>query len=371
VIDTLIVHAGGATPAVVAHPQFASVNSDGISSSTFISNAGIDAINVTIYGQRNSGENSGIDGSSFTAGHAIADITVTNNAYGPDGTNYGINTTHFNAGLNGNGGVGDINVQLTDSAADGNSTVMNNVTVNATVCYCMAGNIGSIYAYNADITTSSTDTDNAVPAGIVDSVFRAYGDIGDISATMQNGDITAPAIQGSLFSAYGSIGAITVYGAVVGDATASRFLAGYDVGADMVFGVHDLTAKLQGGQMIGNVTVSGYFSGSDIAASVNPGAAYVFGDTGSGVAANDNTNVGAGGTIGLVVLGTEVPVPDGPLFVSDQPTQHAIEAETFTLFTGKSFPGVMASGIFQDIPTVLYVDGGSDDVRITNLAVAV
>jgi hypothetical protein len=138
----------------------------------------------------------------------------------------------------------------------------------------------------------------------------------------------------------------------------------------MTFGNEVLTAKsvaLQGGQSIGNVTVTGYFEGSDIAASVNPGAGYVFGDSSFNASSSNDSHIGAGGTIGLVLLGTDVPVPDGTLFSSDHATQHAIEAKTFMLFNGNSLPAVSASGISQDIPTVLYVDDGANDVRITNL----
>jgi hypothetical protein len=362
----LLLHGGAAS---IAHPLLAAATSDGISGSSFISNSGIGAINVTMNGARNSGVNAGINTSTFTAGHAIGSITIIDNAYGPSGFNYGLNNITFNAGIAGNGGVGDINVQLTDTDADGNSVAINGVKVDATVCYCMAGNIGSITADNADTTTVATEG-TSLPAGIVGSTFRAYGNIGNIGSSVDNGDVGAEAVGGSTFSAYGSIGDINVYGAVLPDVTPSRFLAGYDIGSDMTFGNEVLTAKsvaLQGGQSIGNVTVTGYFEGSDIAASVNPGAGYVFGDSSFNASSSNDSHIGAGGTIGLVLLGTDVPVPDGTLFSSDHATQHAIEAKTFMLFNGNSLPAVSASGISQDIPTVLYVDDGANDVRITNL----
>lgn len=336
-------------------PQIAT--SGGIYNSTFISNAGIGAINVTLNGVRNVETNVGIGSTTFQAGHAIGTITVTDNASGPYGANYGIFSSTFNGGLNGYGGIGDINVILTDAGPDGDSAAIASSNFDASVCSCMSANMGSISAENADTAQSA--------AGIVDSVFRVYGNIGPISATMDSGSPTAPAIEGSTFSAFGSIGDINVYGAVMADSNGapSRFLAGYDIGSDMTFGNEDLSATslaLQGGQSIGNVTVTGYFQGSDIAASINPSSSYTFGD-------GNNTNVGAGGSIGFVNIGTNVSI-DGSPFTYDHATSHAIEAANFALSEDSS-PTVTAFGVTAYIPVVLYVDGGSGDVRITNLQV--
>lgn len=372
-IGPITVNAG--TPVVnfvplKAQPLVATAGTVGIYNSTFTSNAGIGAINVTIVGGRGTGENAGISSTTFKAGHAIAAVTVTNNASGSAGFNYGIHNTTINAGIDGNGGIGDINVSLTDMGVDGNSVAIQGLNADATVCGCMQANMGSITAVNADGATSQSDISNAPPAGIVDSVFRAYGNIGNITSNLTSGDAdspdaTLPAVQGSTFSAYGSIGAINVEGSVLADASPSRFLAGYDIGADMAFGNEDLGAHslaLQGGQAIGSVTVTGYFKGSDIAASVNPGAGYVFGDSPSVASAASDTNIGSGGTIGLVNLGTQI-YSDGSPLVSDGPAQHGIEAKTFA-------GSVTVSGFTHPVPCLLEVEGGAGDVRITNLSVS-
>ncbi|MGA3170577.1 MAG: hypothetical protein ABSE62_06145 [Chthoniobacteraceae bacterium] len=339
-------------PAVIGNPNsgISSDSSHGIFDSTFISNAGIGPVNVTLNGTRNDSENAAISSSLFQAGHAIGSITVTDNAYGSNGSNYGIVNSTFNGGLNGYGGAGDISVTLTDTGPDGNSAAIADCDFDATVCACMSANMGSIYAENAD--TSQT------AAGIVDSVFRVHGNIGPIGATMDSGSVTAPAIEGTIFSAYGSIGDINVYGAVTSDNNgSSMFLAGYDVGSDMTFGNEDLSATsvaLHTGQSVGDVSVSGYFQGSDIIASVNPGAGYVFG-------ADNNANVGSGGSIGTVALGTNVTGASNP-FISDQAESFGIEAATFV---GES-PTVSVYGFTSGIPIVLSFGDAPGSVRITN-----
>jgi hypothetical protein len=113
------------------------------------------------------------------------------------------------------------------------------------------------------------------------------------------------------------------------------------------------------------VTVTGYFIGSDIAASVNPGAGYVFGSA-------NNTNIGAGGSIGLVNLVTQLSSEGSPFTavnVIDHPLVHGIEAANFALGDNES-PMVSAYNVSSSIPVVLNVDGGSGDVLITNLAPA-
>lgn len=339
--------------------QLSSTTGQAISGSSFISNAGIGAINVTLNGERTSGENGGIVNTTVLAGHLLGTITVVDNAFGSAGSNYGIINSTFNASLNGNGGVGDISVTLTDAGPDGNSAAISNVQINASMCNCTSATMGSISVENADTATTA--------AGIVNSVFRVRGNIGDISAIMDSGLTTAPAIEGTTFSTFSSIGDINVYGSIVGDANGpSRFLAGYDIGTGMTFGNQDLSAKslaLQGGQSVGNVTVTGFFEGSDIIASINPGSGYVFGDsTFTSVATNDSS-VGTGGTIGLVTIGTNVQSQTNP-FVLDHPTAHAIEAANFV---SSDSPTVTAFGFTSGIPVVLFVDGGSNDVRITDL----
>jgi hypothetical protein len=335
---------------------------DAIFASTFISNAGIGPINVSLYGFRGLGDNSGISQSTFLAGHGIGTITVTNNTFGPFGDAYGIGNSTFNAGIGGYGAIGDINVMLTSSENNGNTAGITNSDFDASVCACMAGSFGSISVTNNDDSTSA--------AGIVDSVFRVYGNIGAITSTMGNESVTAPAVQGSIFSAYGSIGAISVTGEVIGDEFgASMFLAGYDIGSGMTFGNQDLGAKslaLQGGQSIGNVTVTGYFYGSDIAASINPGAGYIFGDSVSGTSTSNDTNIGTGGTIGVVQIGTGVEYEGNPI-LSDGTASYAIEANTFVLAPEQSVPTASVFGQTGDIPFTFYGDGESSLVRVTNL----
>jgi hypothetical protein len=74
--------------------------------------------------------------------------------------------------------------------------------------------------------------------------------------------------------------------------------------------------------------------------------------------------VGAGGTIGLVNIGTSL-LSEGNVFSYDHTTAHAIEAANFVSSAGSPF--VTAFGQTGYVPTVLYVDDGSNDVRITNL----
>ena len=352
-------------------PLISTDASHGIYSSTFTSNAGIGAVSVTLNGFRMNGENAGISSSTFQAGHALGAITVTDNAYGSGGFNYGIVSSTFYGGLDGYGGTGDITVTLTDAGPDGNTAAIAGTLFDPSVCACMSANMGSISAENADTASNA--------AGILDSIFRVHGNIGNISATMDSGSPTAGAIEGTIFSAFGSIGDINVFGAVLPDPTPSflqtygigpsRFLAGYDIGSTMMFGGQDLSATslaLQAGQSVGNVAVTGYFEGSDIIASINPGPDYTFGD-------GTNTNVGAGGlgaggSIGIVNIGTAVSL-DGSPFVADHNTSHAIEAANFAP-GDTTVPALTAFGVPGDIPVVLYVDGGSGDVRITNLTLA-
>jgi len=329
---------------------------EGMLDTTFISNGSIAGINITADGVRNNGQNAGISSSTIEAAHSIGPITVNNDETGTSGHNYGIVNSTIIAGQNGNGGIGNITVQINDDSADGNTAVISGSTFNAG-----NGNIGAILAFNADFASELT-------AGIVDSVFRAHGNIGNITSNMSNPSTQVPAVQGSTFSAFGSIGNLQVTGAVMGDeAGPSRFLAGYDIGSDMTFGNEDLTANsaaLQGGQHVGSVTVTGFFEGSDIAASVNPGSGYIFGDSTFGSAATNDSHVGAGGSIGLINVATQVTGEFG--FGGDHAVSHGIEAKTFALGTN-SVPMVGAYGSTGTIPNVIFVDGGSNDVRVTNL----
>ena len=351
--DTAVSSAGiGAITVVATIQSSASAAGYGIANSTFTSNAGIGDIKVSLSGIRESGTNAGIGYSTFEAGHALGTITVIDSATGTAGHNYGIARSKFNGGLSGFGGTGDINVTLTDTAADGSSAAIGYSDFDASAGAGVTASMGSISAENADTSASSV--------GIIDSAFRAHGNLGNISSTMDSGSATAPGIEGSVFSAFGSIGAINVYGAVIADATgASRFLAGYDIGSGMTFGNQDLSTgsiALQASQSVGNVDVTGYFSGSDITASVNPGTGYLFGSANA-------SNVGVGGSIGLVNLGSNVSLDSTP-FKADYATSNAIEAATFALGKGATTPTVSAFGYTSTLPIVLYVDGGPGDVRI-------
>jgi hypothetical protein len=338
------------------HTDAGLTTGEGMLNTKFISNGSIAGINITVDGTRNNGQNAGIAASTIQAANSIGPITINNNETGTTGHNYGIVNSTITAGVNGNGGIGNITVQLNDDSADGNTTAISNSTFNAG-----NGNIGAIVAFDADFASETT-------AGIVDSVFRAHGNIGDITSTMSNTSTQVPAVQGSTFSAFGSIGNLLITGAVMGDNIApSRFLAGYDIGSDMTFGNEDLTANsaaLQGGQHIGNVTVTGFFEGSDIVASINPGSGYIFGDSTFGSAATNDSQVGAGGSIGLVNVATQVTGEFG--FGGDHAASHGIEAKTFALGSN-STPMVGAYGSTSTVPNVIFVDGGSNDVRVTNL----
>jgi len=250
--DSAVTAAGIGSISVLATipPVLSSVAANGISDSTFISNAGIGDISVSLEGLLAGENNSGISASNFLAGHALGSISVFNDTFGATGAAYGIANSTFNAGIGGYGGTGDIDVVLSDHAeGDVRTTAaIYNSNFDASVCACMSASMGSIYAQNY------ADDSNA--AGIVDSVFSVHGNIGPIGATM--GSPTGSAIEGSTFSAFGSIGDINVYGSVYADANGpSRFM----------------------GQSFGNVTVSGYFDASDIITTVNAGSASMFGDS--------------------------------------------------------------------------------------------
>ena len=355
----LIMNASGPTPLAGSE-----IGAGGISDSDFISNSDIGAINITVNGVREANTvNGAIASSTFESQHAMGAITITDNLTGTLGVNYAIANCAFVAGANGSGGMGAITVSITDANSDGYTAPIFDSTFDATLTPGSSANISAIHVTNAD--TAST------AAGIVDSTFRVHGNIGSITSAVNNGLATAPAIEGSTFSAFGSIGNISTTGSVIADSHGpSRFLAGYDIGQELSFGIQNLAAgstDLNGGQSIGNVTVSGYFSGSDIIASINPGAAYVFGDSVSGSSANNNTNVGSGGSIGFISIGAGI-TQDGTPFVADYATSHAIEAAHFAATGGT--PSVSAYGYTSGIPTVLYVDGESGDVRITNLTQA-
>ena len=74
-------------------------------------------------------------------------------------------------------------------------------------------------------------------------MFRAHGNIGDITITLS--DDAAAAVQAGVFSAYGSIGAINITGSVEpGTDTSSHFLAGYDIGPDLFFGNKNLVRRI-------------------------------------------------------------------------------------------------------------------------------
>lgn len=333
---------------------------EGIYGSTFTSNAGIGNVTVTLNGARIAGPDAGISSTTFQAGHALGAIMVTDNLSGAGGSNYGIADSTFNGGLEGYGGSGDITVALTDTGVDGNSAAIIGCKFDASVCACMSANMGGISAENADGASTA--------AGIVDCVFRVHGSIGPISATMDNGLAMAAAIEGTVFSAFGSIGDINVYGAVVPDSNGvrSQFLAGYDIGTSMSFGGQDLSATslaLNAGQSVGNVTVTGYFLGSDIIASINPGPEYIFGG-------NDNTNVGSGGSIGVVQIGVNFPLDGGTPFAPDAAAPDGIEAANFALSGESSVPFVTAFGVTADVPVLLLGPDGSGNVRITNLTQA-
>jgi hypothetical protein len=366
-IGTLTIVVADATTPLIARDavstplSLSAIGVGAIGQSDFISNAGIDGINITVNGVREANSvNGAIAYATFESNFAMGPVTITDNLTGDAGYNYAVYNCAFVAGLEGSGGIGPITVSITDANPDGYTAGIYNSTFDATYTPGTSGNMGNIHVTNAD--TGST------AAGIVNSTFRVHGNIGSITSVVNNGLATAPAIEGSVFSAFNSIGNINTTGSIVADTHGpSRFLAGYDIGQEMYFGIQNLgpgSTALNGGQSIGNVTVSGYFSGSDIIASVNPGAGYVFGDSTSGNSTDNNTNVGSGGSIGIISIGAGI-TQDGSPFVADAAASHAIEAARFAIASGTD-PTVSAFGYTSDVPAVLYVDGESGDVRITN-----
>jgi len=348
------------------NPEFVAQTGFGIHNSVFTSNGNLGGINITLDGVRTGADNAAVESVTILAGGSIGPITIINNATGTAGHNYGIAHSTFTAGITGAGGIGAINVTITDASVDGNTAAIFASTFDAGSG--VGANIGNITAENADLSSNAS--------GILDSTFRVHGSIGNISSTMDNGNTLAPAIQGSIFSAFGSIGNITVKGAVLPDQgnendIPSRFLAGYDIGSDLTFGNENLGANspdLQGGQSVGNVSITGTFAGSDLIASVNPGSGYVFGDSISGTSPDNDSNVGSGGSIGLVSIGTGFSNYIGNPFISDTAVSHAIEAKTFALGSN-SVPMVSAFGSTSTIPVVMTFNG-ANDVRITNLTQA-
>ena len=333
----------------------------GIYNSTFVTNAGIGSggtavnVNLSLDGSLYGNNYAGIANTTFEAGHAIGDVTVTISGGATGGNVYGIVNSHFNAGVGGFGGVGDVSSTISAQGPFNSSAAIANVNFDGSVCSCMAGNMGAVYAENADTGSGAV--------GVLDSVFRVHGNIGSITSVMDASN-TTPGIQGSTFSAFGSIGAINVTGSVTADSSPSRFLAGFDIGpgvtpatVNTAFNSVNLTSKsldLQKGQSIGDVTISGTFQGSDIVASVNPGAGYIFGGAGA-----QNTNISTGGSIGAISIGTGL--NPGDITVNEgASTSHAIEAA--------SIGDLTVCGTSYGTPAVLYVDGGTGDVGVTTVS---
>ncbi len=319
--------------------------------SNFTSNANIGDISVTMGGVTGEGSDDCIDLSNFQAGRSIGNITVTDNVI----VNSNLLSTEgisgsFIAGLKGNGGIGNITVNVNDTGGNGEHIGIGG-RFEAGAAPGASGNIGNI--------TVSVASPSGYVAGIQGSVFRAHGNIGAITSDLENVSPESEAISFSMFSAYGSIGNITAEGSIV---NGSQFLAGYDIGPDLLFGNENLgshSSALQAGQSVGNVTVTGYFEGSDIVASVIPDSNYYFGSF------RTNTNVGSGGSIGIVDIGTEIPMGSNPLITNtDEQTLYAIEAAHFAS-SGNSAPTVTAFGYTSTLPVLLYTNtGGLGDVYI-------
>jgi len=307
-----------------------------ISGSTLESAAAIGNITAAL-DTTAAGISSGISSSSILAGGSIGNVLVFVNVNSaPDSD--GIANLTLRAGIGaGAGGIGDIDVTVSGNIFGQGGT---------------AGIRGSTFdAGNGNIASISANSDGS--PGLRNSTFRAHGNIGPIQSA--GADATF-AMDNATVSAFGNIGNIEADGRVLG----GRILAGYDIGSDMTFGNEDLLASssaLVAGRSIGQIDIVGIITG-DIAASVNPGNGYSFGD------AND-ANVGAGGSLGLVSvqLNSRLPLPDGV-------APHAIEAAVIA--DGDltpTTPGVQIriNGSLRTLPLVLDNFVAADNVRVRRI----
>ena len=140
----------------------------------------------------------------------------------------------------------------------------------------------------------------ATSGGITNSIIQSAGDIGAITLT---GHLTSSMI-GSTISAKGSItGPIKIgTSGKTANLVSSVIVSGAQLGADGRLGGGDDLTWL-GGTSIGAISIFGKMTGSSIAASIDPGADFKFGNPYGGAGAD--TAIGGGGTIGKISLSSE------------------------------------------------------------------
>lgn len=268
--------------AAISTAQFQSGTSIGNVTATSTSGDGIDgsafnAVNGSLgilTGTSSSGV--GIDGSTFAAKSAISAIN------GNSETGEGIRESTFRAT---SGSIGSITGRSTSGASAADGIADSNFTSGTTMGDISgqgdggSGIAGSRFSAGGAISkisgTTQNDDSGTDKDGIQDSVFRSGASIGSIEASNKVDDgglagaTESEAIDGSFFSAFGSI--LAESGASIetkGDIQASFFLAGYDIGGNLVFdglagpGSDDIRGSTTTPVQIGDIDV-----GSDIVAS--------------------------------------------------------------------------------------------------------
>ena len=152
---------------------------------------------------------------------------------------------------------------------------------------------------NARITTTVSGIGSVVATagGMTNTIIQSAGNIGAITLT---GSGATRSMIGSTISAAGSItGAIKIGSTGSGaNLIASVIVSGANLGADgLVGGSPDIWMP---GTTIGNISIYGVMTGSSIAASIDPGADFLFGNP--TVYGGNDVAVGGGGAIGKVSL---------------------------------------------------------------------
>ena len=148
----------------------------------------------------------------------------------------------------------------------------------------------------------------------MNSKFRAAANFGDLTAVSSD---SVNAIDSSIFTTGGNVGTVSVTGGI----SASQILAGVDLGPSFAF----VTAA-NGGASIGDVTLTGKILDSDIVASVLP---YNMKFTYGNEQTLQDTNVGAGGSIGVVSIDTSESSPMVQVIAYNNNGEiHGIEAKT-------------------------------------------
>lgn len=331
----------------------------------------------------------GVSGLTMTATTgSIGDFLVSMDEGNESGA--GVATTTFNAAVD----IGDISIRFTTTGEDPDPDVIEQLgsvldgstfiagTVDAT------GSIGNVFLENiieqndSDVLVGSTflaGTDgignitvitNGQGAGIVDSSFRTTGatsvdhkgNIGNITVETIElpGDEVNDAVRNSVFSAIGSIG----NGAgneegfhidLIGSAIGSRFLAGFDIGEDLLAGTGDdlLSSAVT---FINKIVIEGRFIASDLAAGVDPSNGN-FGDS-------DDVPAVVGSSLGSIEIdGVADPEAEPGLggFVPENPIADRLHGIVADLIGS-----ILIAGEQQvaNLPGFIDNGGGANDVNV-------